>query len=140
MATVRKVELLNKPYRFYGLTITQIGIMAVALGVAFWGGMNCPNVKVQLPGSELPLGFVVFMLIVCLFSFFAFATDLRPWPWWRNRFLYTFHLRPRMYLPQSLPGVVYPDATIIEESKDKSGQKYYRETGSDSKSKRKPEK
>jgi uncharacterized integral membrane protein len=137
MSIVRKVEVLNKPYRFYGFTIKQILILAVAVGIAFYASLNVPNVKIQLPGSQLPLGFVVFMVVTCGSIFFVFATDLRPWAWWRNRFLYSLGIRQRCYMPKVAPAYIYPDANITEESKDKLSQPYYRETGRDAKNKRK---
>jgi hypothetical protein len=137
MAVIRKVEVLNKPYRFYGFTIKQMIMLVVALIIAWNIGMSMPNVKV---GSGLYLSFVVGIIIFCGSIVFIFATDLRPWAWWRNRFLYTLGLRARIYLPKALPGHIYPDATIIEESKEKLSQPYYRETGAHEKMKRKPAK
>jgi hypothetical protein len=137
MAVIRKVEVLNKPYRFYGFTIKQMIMLVVALIIAWNVGMTMPNVKI---GSGLYLSFIVGILIFCGSIVFIFATDLRPWAWWRNRFLYSFGLRTRIYLPKALPGRIYPDATIIDQNKEKLSQPYYRETEAHEKMKRKPAK
>ncbi len=134
MAVIRKVELLNTPYRFYGFTIKQMLMLVVSLVISWNIGMSMPNIKV---GNGLYLSFVVGIVIFCGSIVFIFATDLRPWAWWRNKFLYTLGLRTRTYLPRPMPGYIYPDATIIEDSKEKLNQPYYREAGANAKMKRK---
>jgi hypothetical protein len=116
MSVVRKVELLNVPYRFYGFTVVQLLLLFFAGLIGFHAAMNVPNVKVF---NGLPLGFLVFMGIFCGAMVFVFANQIRPLQWWRNKLLYTLGIRPSMYVPCHEPAHIYPDANIIE-SKDAS--------------------
>jgi len=119
MSVVRKVELLNIPYRFYGLTLWQILLLCLSAFMGFQAAIHVPNVKVF---NGLPLGFLVFMAIFCGAMVFVFANQIRPWQWWRNKLLYTLRLRPTMYVPRQEPAHVYPDATIIEAKIEKEYQ------------------
>lgn len=111
MSVVRKVELLNVPYRFYGLTIGQILLLALAALIGFHLAMNVPNVTVF---QGMPLGFLVFMAVFCGAMVFVFANQIKPMQWWRNKVIYTFGIRPTIYVPCQKPAPNYPGANIIE--------------------------
>jgi hypothetical protein len=119
---MRKVELLNTPYRFYGFTIGQIVMLVIAVFIAIYVWTNMPNANVKV-FNGLPLGFLVAMAIVCGAMVFVWANQIRPWQWWRNKVLYTLHFRPLLYVPWQEPAHNYPDANIIEPRVDKSNDR-----------------
>lgn len=121
MSVVRKVELLNIPYRFYGFTIGQIIMLVIAVFLAIYVWTNMPNANVKV-FQGLPLGFLVAMAIVCGAMVFVWANQIKPLQWWRNKLLYTLHLRPTLYVPVPQNAPIYPDANIIEGKTQKADE------------------
>lgn len=121
MSVVRKVELLNIPYRFYGFTIGQIIMLVIAVFLAIYVWTNMPNANVKV-FQGLPLGFLVAMAIVCGAMVFVWANQIKPLQWWRNKLLYTLHLRPTFYVPVPQNAPIYPDANIIEGKTQKADE------------------
>lgn len=121
MSVVRKVELLNTPYRFYGLTIGQLLVLVLAVLAGIYSWTNMPNANLKV-FNGLPLGFLVCMAIVCGAMVFVFANQIKPLQWWKNKMLYTLRLRPSMYVPCRQPAHIYPDANIIEGTTQKTSE------------------
>ena len=111
MSVVQRVIILNKPFKIRGFTIWQWILLGSSLGVAFLIGTKIPH---DWKLGNLPLGFIVGMLIFCTAMVFVGASQMKPFVWWRNKFLYTFGFVPVLYLPQREEGQEYPDSSIKE--------------------------
>ncbi len=112
MAIVHKVIILNKPFKLFGFSFIQLAIFVFTGLIGLWIGFSVPQVKV----NGLPLGFLVFMLIICGGMVFVHATLIQPWQWWRNRILSLAGLLPTKILPRPQAPNIY----IEENAKDKT--------------------
>jgi hypothetical protein len=107
MAIVHKVIILNKPFKLFGFSFIQWIVLLSTSLIGLWIGFNMPAVKF----NGLPLGFLVFMVIICGGIVFVHASLIQPWQWWRNRILYAAQMLPTQILPKPQPLKTY----IIEE-------------------------
>lgn len=103
MAIVHKVIILNKPFKLFGFSFIQWIVLLGTSLIGLWIGFSMPPVKF----NGLPLGFLVFMVIVCGGIVFVHASLIQPWQWWRNRFLYLANLLPTQILPKPQPARTY---------------------------------
>jgi peptidoglycan/LPS O-acetylase OafA/YrhL len=111
MSVVHRVITLNKPFKIRGYTILQWIILTVSLAAGFLVGSKCPH---EWKVGNLPVGFIIGLLIVCSAIVFVSASQMKPFAWWRNKILYTLGLSPVVYLPKREEGQEYPDSTIKE--------------------------
>jgi hypothetical protein len=109
MSVVQRVIILNKPFKIRGYTIWQWILLASALALAFLVGTKIPQ---GWKLGNLPLGFIVGLLIFCAAIVFVSASQMKPFAWWRNKFLYTFGMAPTVFMPKREEGQEYPDSTI----------------------------
>lgn len=113
MSLVHKVIILNKPLKIRGFTVWQWILLAVSVAVAFIFGAKVPH---DWKLGNLPLGFIVGLLIVCGAMVFVGASEMKPLAWWRNLFLYRLGLAPRVFFPHvEEQGHPYPDPDIIDQ-------------------------
>jgi hypothetical protein len=114
MSLVHRVVILNKPLKIRGFTVQQWIVMALAAAVSFAVGSFMPgNIKI----ANLPIGFIIGMIIFCGALFISQALQMKPLTWWRNMISYRLKLAPQTYLPHSEPGTIYPDPTVIDKER-----------------------
>jgi len=114
MAIVHKVILLHKPFKVFGFTIVQLCVLLGTSLLGLWIWANLPPVKV----NGLPLGFLVFMFILCIGIVFVHASLIQPWQWWRNRILSVAQLLPTEILPKPQPPKTYIEEAPNNKSPD----------------------
>src|SRR5437660_11276578 len=114
MSVVHRVIVLNKPLKIRGFTLFQWGMMVLAAGVAFAMGSYIPK---EWKLANLPVGFLVGLLIFSAVLVCINALEMRPIAWWKNQFLYRLKLVPSVFLPHPEEAQAYPDASIIEPKK-----------------------
>jgi hypothetical protein len=114
MSQVHRVVILNKPLKIRGYTPWQWGLGTVALAVAFWSFSLFPH---EWKIANLPVGFIVGLLIFCAALVFISASQMKPALWWRNSIMYRLGLLPVKFLPRVLPAQIYPDKTIIDSAR-----------------------
>ena len=118
MAIVHKVIILNKPFKLFGFSFLQLGVLVGTGLIGLWTWSIMPPAKI----NGLPLGFLVFMFIICGGMVFVHASLIQPWQWWRNRALYLANLLPTKILPQPQAPKVYIEENTKEKNKlSKSG-------------------
>ena len=88
-------------------------MLGLSVGVGFWVGFNVVPQDWKLGGS-VPVGLVVFVCLVGGMGAFVTASEMKPFIWWKNNFLYRLKLVPIQFLPRPQPGTLYPDPTIQE--------------------------
>ena len=113
MSQVHKVINLKEPFRFFGMTLVQIGWLALGVLVAF---SLCSRVPGDWKVNGIPAGIIFGIVIVSLSIVIGGFTELKPMIWWRNNFLYRLGLMPTLFVPRPEEGQIYPDPTIIERS------------------------
>lgn len=120
MSQVHKVINLREPFRLFQMTLGQIGLAAVGLLTAFFFGSKVPH---DWKLHNLPVGFIVGLIIFCISLVLGRMTELKPIVWWRNNFLYGMGIVPKLFLPkpEELP-YPYPDPSIEEKI---SHEEYY---------------
>jgi hypothetical protein len=111
MSVIQRVIILNKPFKIRGYTILQWLILVGSVALAFLVGTKIPQ-GVKL--GNLPAGFIVGLLLVCVAIVFVHSTQVKPITWWRNCFLYKLGLVPSVYLPKREEAQEYPDSSIKE--------------------------
>jgi len=117
MSVVQRVIVLNKPFKIRGYTIPQWLVMGIAaVGGLFVATKVIPN-DWKIPGSQAPLGVLAFVVVLGAGIAYVSATQMKPFAWWRNKFLYGMGIVPSVYLPKREEAQVYPDPTIIERGK-----------------------
>lgn len=111
MSQVHRVINLREPFKIFGMTLHQIFFIAIGVIVAFALGSRIPgDVKI----GNLPAGFILGVIVVCLSIVAGSFSQLKPMIWWRNMLFYRLGILPSLYIPKSEPGQLYPDSTIIE--------------------------
>jgi hypothetical protein len=113
MAVVHKVIILNTPFKLFGFSFIQWLVLLITSSLGLWIGFSMPQVKI----NGLPLGFLVFMVIICGGIVFVHASLIQPWQWWLNRLLYAAKLLPTEILPKP-----QPIETYFEESPKQSNK------------------
>jgi hypothetical protein len=113
MAIVHKVIVLNTPFKLFGFSFIQWLVLLVTGLIGLWIGFSMPTVKF----NGLPLGFLVFMAILCGGMVFVHASLIQPWQWWRNRFLHIAKLLPTEILPKPQPIKTYFEDKLKEANK-----------------------
>ncbi|MDZ4834160.1 MAG: hypothetical protein SGJ27_10325 [Candidatus Melainabacteria bacterium] len=113
MSQVHRVINLREPFKIFSMTLHQIGFLAVGILIAFALGSRVPG---DWKLGNIPAGLVLGIFVVCLAIVAGGFTELKPMVWWRNMLSYRLGLVPRLYIPKSEAGQIYPDPTIIERS------------------------
>lgn len=114
MSQIQKVILLNKPMKIFEFTPFQLVLMFVSTITAFIVGSNVPH---DWKIANLPAGFIIGLVIICLAIVFVKMSEVKPWLWWRNAVVYKLNMMPTVFMPRPEPGQVYPDPTIIDVKK-----------------------
>lgn len=113
MAIVHKVIILNKPFKLFGFSFVQWIVLASTSLIGLWIGFSLPPVKF----NGLPLGFIVFMIIVCGGIVFVHASLIQPWQWWRNRILSLAQMLPTEILPKPQAAKTYIEDAAKQSNK-----------------------
>lgn len=115
MSLVHKVIILNKPLKIRGFTFGQWALLAIAVGLGFLLAFKVPQ-DWKLPGTNLPLGVLVWVVIVGGAIAGVNAAEFKPFAWWRNLLLYKiFNSLPRSYYPNVEEQMqIYPDPDVID--------------------------
>jgi hypothetical protein len=122
MSVIRKVINLNQPVKIFEFTPIQLVLMVLSLGTALLVAGKVPsNWKV----GDLPAGFLIGLLIVCMAIVFVKFTEIKPLLWWRNLIFYRLKLAPQQFFPGTEPAKIYPDTTIIEAPKRGQTSEFY---------------
>lgn len=121
MSLIHRVIILNQPTKFslMGLprfTIWQWVMLLLSLCLAIFAFTQVPKDWKVGFNHEIPVGFLVGLLIFCGASVWIHASELRPGQWWRNFFLYNLGMVPKVYYPHIEEiDIPYPDPELIEE-------------------------
>lgn len=111
MSQVHRVINLREPFKIFGMTLNQMGFIVLGALIGFFVASKLPgNIKL----ANVPIGFWAFIFIICLSIVAGSFSMLKPMAWWRNMLFYRLGILPRLYIPKSEVGQVYPDSTIIE--------------------------
>jgi hypothetical protein len=113
MSQVHRVINLREPFKLFGMTLHQIGWLAMGVILAFAVGSRVPG---DWKLGNVPAGIVLGICIVGVAIVAGGFTELKPMVWWRNMFMYRLGLCPKLYIPKAEFGQVYPDPTITERS------------------------
>lgn len=115
MSLVHKVIILNKPLKIRGFTFPQWALLAIAVGLGFFLAFKVPQ-DWKLPGTNLPLGVLVWVVIVGGAIAGVNAAEFKPFAWWRNLLLYkVFNALPKNYYPNVEEQTqIYPDPDVID--------------------------
>jgi hypothetical protein len=125
LSRVHKVIVLNKPFKLWDFTISQLFILVVAIAISVTLLSRVPgNLKI----GNLPANILSAILFFCFSLPLVKFTDLKPIAWWRNIILYKCKLAPTQYVPRPEEAVIYPDPTIIEPKK--RSEEYFIGSGS----------
>lgn len=111
MSQVHRVINLKEPFKLFGMTIKQIGWLALGVLIAFAVGSRIPG---DWKIGNIPAGIVLGILVVGLAIVAGGFTELKPLVWWRNMLFYRLGLLPTLFIPKAETGQIYPDPTIIE--------------------------
>ena len=111
MSVVQRVIILNKPFKIRGYTVWQWIVLTASVAIGFLIGSKIPH---DWKLGNLPVGFIIGLLIVCGAIVFVSASQMKPVAWWRNKLMYALGMAPVLYLPKREEGQVYPDPTIKE--------------------------
>lgn len=123
MSIIHRVIILNQPTKFSLMgsprfTPLQWVALVLSLALGFF-------VFTKIPGDwkigNLPVGFIVGLLIFCGAMVYVNASELKPKAWWKNLFLYRLNLVPKVFYPHIEEQTqLYPDPEIadIEEEED----------------------
>lgn len=115
MSQIHKVIILNKPLKIRGFTPIQWILLALSVALAFLVGTKVPG---DWKLGNLPLGFILGMLIFCGALVYVKASEMKPFAWWRNLFLYRLGFLPRTYFPHIEEQTqIYPDPDVIDAPK-----------------------
>lgn len=115
MSQIHKVIILNKPLKIRGFTPIQWILLTVSVALAFFVGTKIPQ---DWKLGNLPVGFIVGMGIFCGALVYVKASEMRPFAWWRNLFLYRLGFVPKLYFPHIEEQLqIYPDPTVIDPTK-----------------------
>lgn len=113
MSQVHRVINLREPFKLFGMTIRQIGWLAIGIVLAFAVASRIPG---EIKIANIPAGFWVGLAVVCMSIVVGSFTDLKPLVWWRNMIAYRLGLLPTLFIPKAEDAPLYPDPTIIERS------------------------
>jgi hypothetical protein len=113
MSQVHRVINLREPFKIFSMTLHQLGFLALGILIAFALGSRVPG---DWKFGNIPAGLVFGIGIVGLAIVAGGFTELKPMVWWRNMLFYRLGLLPRLYIPKSETGQIYPDPTIMERS------------------------
>ena len=114
MSQVHRVILLNKPLKIRGYTVTQWLVLGSSVGLAFFVGLNM--IPKEWKVGNLPVSFLVGLVVFSVGPAFIFMTQHKPFCWWRNNLLYRLGLVPQEYLPHPEPGHLFPDPSNVDAS------------------------
>jgi hypothetical protein len=119
MSQIHKVINLKQSFKIFDQTPVQLILLAGSLVGALIIMNTLPkDCKIVLPGGQsLPGGLFAFIGMIGLGIVLGRMSELKPWIWWKNVFLYRLKLEPVVWLPKPEPAPVYPDPTIIEAKK-----------------------
>jgi hypothetical protein len=111
MSLVHRVIVLNKPLKIRGFTLFQWAMMVIAAALAFALGSYVPK---EWKLANLPVGFIVGLLIFSAVLVVINALEMRPMAWWKNQFLYRLKFAPTQFLPHPEDARSCTDASIHE--------------------------
>ena len=114
MSQIQRVIILNKPFKIRGYTIMQWLSLGAGLALALLVGTKIPH---DMKLGNLPLGFVIGMLIFSTGIVLVHLCQVKPLAWWRNRLVYSLGIAPTVYLPKREEGQEYPDSSIKQAPK-----------------------
>lgn len=116
MSLVHRVIVLNKPLKIRGFSILQWVQIVLALALSFGVFTLFPK---EWKIGNLPTGFIVALIFFCGVMVLINALEMRPFAWWRNKFLYGLKVLPIEFLPHPEEAHIYPDSTIVEAPKER---------------------
>ncbi|HEY9867596.1 MAG TPA: hypothetical protein V6D08_00190 [Candidatus Obscuribacterales bacterium] len=120
MSLVHRVIVLNKPLKIRGFTVFQWVLIVLAVAGGFGVLSVIPK---EWKIGNLGVNFIGGLSVFCVAFVFIGMSQMKPFMWWKNLFLYRLKLVPTQYLPHPEESIVYPDPTIVEAAR-KSDQFY----------------